>query len=137
MKSMKSVKYIAMAGLLAVSGSVFAGTTVHVIASEFKIASDITKFKVGVPYHFVVKNTGALAHEVMLSKPLPAGGEMTMEQMDKMALGMADAADLEPGKTVSFDYTFKAGDLAGPLELSCHLEGHFEAGMKLPITIAK
>jgi len=132
---MKSVNYLVMAGLLAVSGSVFAGTTVHLTASDFKIVSDVSSYKVGVPYHFVVQNKGELAHEVMLSKPIPGGTEMTMEQMDKMALGMADAADLLPGKTVSFDYTFTAADVKAKLEFSCHLEGHFEAGMVLPIAV--
>ncbi|HED13274.1 MAG TPA: hypothetical protein ENI62_06410 [Gammaproteobacteria bacterium] len=134
---MKPVKYLVMAGLLTISTGVFAGTTVHLTATDFKIASDVSKFKVGIPYHFVVKNSGELAHEIMLSKPIAAGTGMTMAQMDKMALGMADAEDLQPGKTVSFDYTFKAGDLAGPLELSCHLEGHYEAGMVLPISVTK
>jgi len=132
---MKPVKYLVMAGLLTISSGAFAGTTVHLTATDFKITSDVSNYKVGVPYHFVVKNNGELAHEVMLSKPIKGGAEMTMEQMDKMALGMADAADLQPGKTVSFDYTFTADDLAGPLELSCHLEGHYEAGMVLPIAL--
>jgi len=108
--------------------------TIKVTATEMKIESDYTTFKVGVPYHFEVTSEGAIPHEVMLVQPI-AAGTMTMEDMDAMALGMVEEEDLPPGATASFDYTFTSDDLAGPLELACHVEGHYEAGMLLPITV--
>lgn len=105
---------------------------VHVTATEMKITSDLTTFKVGVPYRFEVTNKGTIPHEVMLVPPT----DLTdMEQIDPLALGMAEEEDLVPGATVSFDYTFTEKDLNGPLELACHVPGHYEAGMKLPITV--
>lgn len=108
--------------------------TIKVTATEMKIESNYSTFKVGVPYHFEVTSEGAVPHEVMLVQPI-AGGTMTMEDMDAMALAMVEAEDLPPGATASFDYTFTSDDLAGPLELACHVEGHYEAGMFLPITV--
>jgi uncharacterized cupredoxin-like copper-binding protein len=33
------------------------------------------------------------------------------------------------------DYTFTKAYPAGTLEFACHLSGHYEAGMHLPITV--
>lgn len=107
-------------------------TVVHVTADEMTITSDVTTFKVGVPYEFEVTNDGAIAHEVMLVRPTDS---TDMEAIDELALGMAEEEDLGPGATVSFSYTFTEDDLAGPLELACHVPGHYEAGMLLPITV--
>lgn len=103
-------------------------------ASDLKIESDYTTFKVGVPYHFEVTNEGAIPHEVMLIQPIE-GGMMTMEEMDAMARGLVEEDDLPSGATASFDYTFTSADVGSPLEFSCHVEGHYEAGMFLPITV--
>lgn len=105
---------------------------VHLTADEMTIASDLTTFKVGVPYEFEVTNTGKIAHEVMLVEPTDLAD---MEAIDELALGMVEEDDLGPGATESFEYTFTQDDLAGPLELACHVPGHYEAGMKLAITV--
>jgi uncharacterized cupredoxin-like copper-binding protein len=108
--------------------------TVKITADDFSFQASLTTFKVGVPYHFEVTNIGKVAHEVMLVKPI-AAGMMDMEAMDAMALAHIEEDDLKPGTTQSFDYTFKEVAPAGQLEFSCHLPGHYEAGMKLPITV--
>ena len=108
--------------------------TVKVTADDFSFQSSLTTFKVGVPYHFEVTNNGKVEHEFMLVKPV-AAGTMEMEEMDDMALAHIEEDDLQPGTTQSFDYTFTVPAPAGQLEFSCHLLGHYEAGMKLPITV--
>jgi uncharacterized cupredoxin-like copper-binding protein len=108
--------------------------TVKVTADDFSFQSSLTTFKVGVPYHFEVTNNGKVEHEFMLVKPI-AAGMMEMEEMDDMALAHIEEDDLQPGTTQSFDYTFTEPAPAGQLEFSCHLPGHYEAGMKLPITV--
>ncbi len=106
-------------------------TTVTVTLTDFKIASDQTQFKVGVPYHFVVDNKGAVEHEVMIAPPMTAG--MTLEQIDDAQL--FEAPDIEVGQTKTVDYIFKASALNGKWEFACHEPGHYETGMKLPVTI--
>lgn len=108
--------------------------TVKVTADDFSFQSSLTTFKVGVPYHFEVTNNGTVEHEFMLVKPI-AAGNMEMEEMDDMALAHIEEDDLQPGNTQSFDYTFTEPAPAGQLEFACHLPGHYEAGMKLPITV--
>lgn len=108
--------------------------TVKVTADEFNFHSTLTTFKVGVPYHFEVTNNGKVEHEFMLVKPIEAG-TMEMGEMDDMALAHIEEDDLQPGTTQSFDYTFTEPAPKGQLEFSCHLPGHYEAGMRLPITV--
>jgi uncharacterized cupredoxin-like copper-binding protein len=107
---------------------------VEVKANEFSFQSSLTTFSVGVPYHFVVTNTGTVAHEFMIMKPMEPGA-MSMEEMDKMALGVIEEDDLQPGATASVDVTFKEPAPPGTLEFACHTAGHYEAGMHLPITV--
>ncbi len=101
---------------------------------DFNFQFSLTTFTVGVPYHFEVTNKGKVAHEIMLVKPIEQG-IMDMESMYAMALVHISEDDLQPGTTQSFDYTFTEAALSGELEFSCPIPGHYEAGMKLPITV--
>lgn len=123
---------------LAACGAQSSSNDVSITLTEFGIESSQTSFEIGVPYHFVVTNNGVVEHEMMVMPPLTEdqmGMGMSMNQMDDMALAMVEAADLQPGKTASFDYTFTEPAPAGTIEFACHTPGHYEAGMKLPITV--
>ena len=85
---------------------------VTVTLSEFKIDSSLTTFQAGVPYHFIVTNDGKIPHEINIAN-------LTNAQMPV-------------GATQSFDITFTS---QGQPEFACHLPAHYEAGMKLPITV--
>ena len=121
----------ALAGCGYTSSSSTGKTDVHVNLSEFHIDSSITTFSQGVPYHLVVTNKGRVDHEFMILPPNMGG--MSMEQMHSMALMHID--QVAPGQTKTIDYTFRQPAPAGTLEMACYLNGHYEAGMKLPITI--
>jgi uncharacterized cupredoxin-like copper-binding protein len=113
-------------------------TEVRITLMEFGTESSITDFTVGVPYHFVVTNEGAVNHEIMIMPPMTEdqmGMDMDMGQLDNTALAMISADELTPGATKSFDYAFTEPAPAGSLEFACHTLGHYEAGMKLPITV--
>lgn len=114
------------------------GNDVHVTTSETPtgqtITSDVTTFTAGESYHFVVNNDGAVAHELMIVQPIDPG-TMDMEAMDEMALYVVEEDDLEPGDTVEFDFTFPDDAVGTDLEFACHIAGHYEAGMHLPITV--
>jgi uncharacterized cupredoxin-like copper-binding protein len=112
-------------------------TVVHVALTESGkvqgVDADLTTFEVGVPYRFIVENTGTRTHELMIIEPIEPG-TMDMEEMDEMALAVVEADDLGPGSTYEFDYTFSADSAGQPLEFACYLEGHYEAGMHQTIT---
>ena len=141
MKTRSFFTVIAVLILLVVAGCSSQGASnkpveVDVTATDFAFQSSMTTFKVGVPYHFVVTNKGDVAHEFMVMQPVEAG-TMTMEEMDKMANAHIEEDDLQPGDNASVDYTFTDPVPEGGLEFACHLAGHYENGMHLPITVTK
>ncbi len=125
--------------LTACGGQQSAETTeVKITLTDFGIESNVTEFKAGVPYHFTVTNAGAVEHEFMIMPPLvedQMGMAMDMEELDEQALAMIPASDLSAGATATFDYTFTEAAPDGTLEFACHTPGHYEANMKLPITV--
>lgn len=108
---------------------------VNVTLTDFGIDSSLTKFEAGVPYHFIITNEGQVNHELMIMEPMMAGMEMSMVEMDELALAFVEEDKLPPGATQTLDYTFLQPTTAGSLEFSCHTPGHYEAGMKIPITV--
>jgi uncharacterized cupredoxin-like copper-binding protein len=108
---------------------------VQVTLSEYKIASSVTTFAPGTPYHFVVTINGKVAHEFMI---MPMGMNMqgmSMDDMHKVALHMID--NVAPGETQTFDYTFASSLRGQTFEFACHLPGHYEAGMRLPMMVSQ
>lgn len=129
---------IVAAVVLAACGGTAAQATkkpveVQVTLSEFKIESPLTTFSTGVPYHFVVTNQGSVKHSFEIMPPVT--GQVAPEQVQKMALAMISGDELPPGATKTLDYTFTQAAPAGKLEFACHLPGHYEAGMHLPIVV--
>ena len=108
--------------------------TVQITANEFGFKSSMTTFTVGQKYHFEIINKGVIPHEIMLVKPIQPG-MMDMEAMDKLALAHVTDEELTAGVTKTMDYTFTKEDAAEKLEFACHVPGHYEAGMKLAITV--
>ncbi len=106
-------------------------------AGEFTVQSSVTEFKPDVQYQFVVTNKGQIPHEFMIM-PVTMDGMgmsgMSMEEKDALALMMIPEEELLPGATVKMDYTFTSIP-EGNIEFVCALPGHFEAGMRTPITI--
>lgn len=109
-------------------------TSVQVTLSEYQVASLVKSFLPETAYHFVVTNSGKVTHEFMITPSGMMPG-MSMDEMDKMALAMI--ATIAPGETKTVDATFPHADAGKGLELACHLPGHYEAGMKPGITVAK
>ena len=111
---------------------------VKITLTEFGIRSSLTEFQVGIPYHFVVTNEGAVEHEIMVMPPLTEDQmamNMDMHEMDELALAMIEAEQLQPGSTSTFDFTFTEAAPDGSLEFACHTPNHYEEGMKLPIVV--
>lgn len=130
--------------------------------NEFTIEAALTTFQTGQRYRFVVTNEGALPHEFVIGPPMHAhssednahgdenmhmnGENMHMddgstatsgdhEAVHNAALAVIPADALPPGATVSVDVVFHEPAATGDLEFACHVPGHYEADMFLPITV--
>jgi uncharacterized cupredoxin-like copper-binding protein len=132
------VVFLAAFILAACGGSPASNTPVEVqmTVNEFSITSSLTTFKVGVNYHFVVVNKGTMPHELIIMAPTTP--DMTADQIQAAKAAGLDAItgdNLTPGSTQSMTYQFLKAYPAGTLEFACHLPGHYESGMKLPIVV--
>jgi len=107
--------------------------TVQVTLSDNKVASSLTTFTAGMPYHFVVTNMGQVAHQFAM---MPRGMDMehmSVDQMHHSALFMYDS--VAPGETRAFDYTFAMSSAAQSFEFVCGTQRHYGAGMQLPFMV--
>lgn len=110
---------------------------VAVTLSDYQIDAEQTAFEAGKTYRFVITNEGTLNHEFMVMQPMMGDMEMSMEEMDAMALGMVEADELTPGTTQTLEITFTEPAEVGTLEFACHEEGHYEQGMHVPISVSE
>jgi uncharacterized cupredoxin-like copper-binding protein len=104
---------------------------VHIVMAEMKIETDMTTFKQGVPYHFIIVNKGSMQHEFEIAKKQPLNA--TEEQMDSGRL--AELPRLDAGQTGTLDYTFTSAYPAGTMRLVCGMPGHYSAGQYTDIVV--
>jgi uncharacterized cupredoxin-like copper-binding protein len=110
------------------------GQQVQITETDFKITSSITTFTPGISYHFVITNNGQTTHEFMLM-PKSEGSMNGMTMADMDALALAKVQNIAPGQTVTLDYTFPSSAAGSHPEFACYQPGHYEAGMKLGVTV--
>jgi len=99
------------------------------------IKSDITTFKVGVPYVFTITNTGRRGHIFSISTPVPDKSQSGIQAAAKSALVLVTDQQLSPGSTVTVEYTFTEPAPAGTLEFACLIPMHYRMGQMLPIVV--
>lgn len=108
--------------------------TVQITETEFHIASSVVRFVPGKTYHFLVTNSGKTAHEfLILPRSEGSMNGMPMDKIHHMALVIID--NINPGETKTLDYTFPSSTANSHPEFACYLPGHYEAGMKLAVTM--
>ena len=115
--------------------SAASGTTVNVTLADNTIQSSLTTFKVGVPYTFVVTNTGHHAHNFNISTPVSIAG--SLDAALSSALVSVDRSKLSVGANTTVTFTFPASAVGAQLEFSCLIQKHYEDGMKLAITVTQ
>jgi len=116
----------------AASGS---GTQVTVTLADNTIDASTTTFKVGVPYTFVITNTGRHAHNFNINPPVSVAG--SLEEALNKALLAVPQEQLGVGQTATVDFTFPDSAAGQLLEFSCLIRKHYEDGMHVDITVTK
>ena len=111
------------------------GAQVDITLTDNKIEASLNTFQVGVPYTFVITNTGRHAHNFNISTPASKAG--SLQNALATALLAVDQNKLGGGASVTVDYTFPDSAAGAQLEFSCLIRRHYEDGMLLPITVTK
>lgn len=105
---------------------------VQIELSEMKIESSKTEFQKGVPYRFIIKNKGGLAHEWVVMPPVKKHIDKGGKHSHMNIMIRVGEDKLPSGAAVVQDFTFPE---SGKFEFSCHVPGHYEGGMFLPIIV--
>jgi uncharacterized cupredoxin-like copper-binding protein len=111
------------------------GTQVRVTLADNTITSSLTTFQVGVPYTFVIKNTGRHEHNFNINQPVSVTGSEDASLSSALLTVTQDKLPIGGGTTVQYTFTPSAAGM--PLEFSCLIRRHYEDGMRLAITVTK
>jgi uncharacterized cupredoxin-like copper-binding protein len=101
-------------------------TLVAVTVVDMQVEPAQTMFKVGQPYTFVITNQGRSVHEFVIER------RDDIDKPLKQGSGEAEASNIAPGQTATLTWTFTE---AGAYKFSCHLPGHYEAGMTVDVDV--
>ncbi|MEP7004285.1 MAG: sulfocyanin-like copper-binding protein [Chloroflexota bacterium] len=125
---------LAGCGSAAVTPAAGTGGTVKASLDEMMIHVDKTSVAAG-QVTFVVKNTGAVAHELVILRTdvaqdkIPAGTE-TVGKMDETG-NLGETGDIEAGASNTFTVSLAAGHYV----LICNEVGHYTSGMHMTFTV--
>jgi uncharacterized cupredoxin-like copper-binding protein len=116
-----------------------AGRVTHTIRVQaldtMRYAPDELTVQSGQTVRFIVTNVGKMRHEFVIgdAEEQRQHAEM-MKEMPHMKHDEGNAVSLEPGKTKELIWRFGK---RGKVEVACHLPGHYEAGMRAIVTVAR
>ena len=108
---------------------------VDITLGDNTIDSSLTAFQVGVPYTFVITNTGKHSHNFNIAQPISVAG--SLDAALQTALLSVPKDQLGSGAQVTIQYTFPDTAVSTQLEFSCLITRHYNDGMKLAIMVTK
>jgi len=111
------------------------GTQVNVTLADNTIEASQTTFQVGVPYTFVITNSGRHAHNFNINPPISVAG--SLDEALNSALLAVPQEQLGVGATATAEFTFPDSAAGQLLEFSCLIRRHYEDGMHVDITVTK
>lgn len=115
------------------------GNNVTVTMTDFAFQPSRTDFTAGETYTFTITNKGEVAHEFVIAEAVEEGDTHFMEGEGAMEheglIVEVEEEELPPGAKVTIEVTFPSPAPDHALEFACHIEGHYEAGMRTPITV--
>jgi uncharacterized cupredoxin-like copper-binding protein len=111
------------------------GTQVDITLADNTIDASMTTFQVGVPYTFVITNSGRHAHNFNINPPVSVAG--SLDQALDSALMVVPQEQLGVGASTTVEFTFPETAAGQLLEFSCLIRRHYEDGMKVDITVTQ
>ncbi len=111
------------------------GVQVNVTLADHGISSSLTAFKIGVPYTFVIRNTGTRGICFNIAPPVSVTGSMGASQ--GAALVSIPESRLGLGATFTATYTFPTSAAGTALEFSCLQRREYDDKVRLAITVTQ
>ncbi len=111
------------------------GNQVTITLADNTIKASTTAFQVGVPYTFVITNTGKHTHNFNINPPVSVAG--SLDAALNSALLAVPQSQLSPGQSTTAIFTFPPSAAGKPLEFSCLIRSHYESGMHVNISVTK
>jgi len=105
-------------------------SVVKVTLGDYTVDMSPATVPAGTPVKFEITNKGKEDHEFVIEKADQPNKPLTAEISGKTI--KSEIEDIAPGKTVTLEWTFAE---PGSYQVACHIEGHFEAGMKTTFTV--
>ncbi|HEX2696707.1 MAG TPA: hypothetical protein VHM28_03305, partial [Anaerolineales bacterium] len=110
------------------TGSNGSATQVTVTLADNTITSTLATFQAGVPYTFVITNTGHHNHNFNINPPISVAGSLDAALSNALLSVTQD--NLRPGQTFTVTYTFPDSAVGAQLEFSCLIQRHYDDGMR-------
>ena len=111
------------------------GTQINITLADNSLSPSMFTFKVGVPYTLMITNTGNSPHNFNISPPVSAVG--TVQSAMNNALLTVPEEKLEPGESVTVQFTFPETAAGKQWEFACLNKRHYEDGMHVAINVVK
>ena len=140
---MRTLKVLAMLAIAAAVGSGCAAAAAPVPAQAGTVKATLTDMKIAVdrdavpsgPVTFVVKNAGAVAHELVVLKTDVAQDKIASDadeagKVDETG-NVGETGDMVAGETKTFTVTLSPGHYV----LMCNEVGHYASGMHMTFTV--
>jgi uncharacterized cupredoxin-like copper-binding protein len=124
---------IILAALLAAPFASHAGVIEIGMSDSMRFAPAALTVARGDTIHFIVRNEGKIAHEIVIGTPAEiAHHRHGMRHDPGMAHAAPSMAHVAPGEREQLSWR---ADRPGRFEFACLLPGHYEAGMRGTIAV--
>ena len=125
---------VVLAGCASAVAAPVSGGTINATLTDMKITVDKPSVASG-PVTFVVKNSGAVVHELVVIQTDVAQDKLAADadevgKMDETG-NVGETGDVEAGTSKTFTVTLPAGHYV----LMCNEVGHYAAGMHMTFTV--
>lgn len=111
------------------------GTQINVTLADNSLSPSMFTFQVGVPYTFVITNRGDSPHNFNINPPVSKVGTV-QGAMNNVLLTIPEEK-LEPGESVTVQFTFPESAAGKQWEFACLNKRHYEDGMHVAINVVK
>lgn len=125
----------ALAAATSAPANAGSGNEVTITLADNTITPSMTTFKAGVPYTFVITNTGRHLHDFNINPPVSVTG--SLDASLKEALLVVPQEKLRSGASTTVTFTFPESTVGQLIEFSCLIRSHYEDGMHVDVTVTK